>query len=156
MQMRMIMGYTIGDGFAVKDLWAVAQRNWGQLLLVALVPGVAVGFIVAVVSMVVLLFAMLLAMGAAMPMAVSASAASDPSFGEVMGLLGVIAGPTLFAALIVYVLACFAEALASTLTMRGLGHWVARYAPEWTTLVAPVPPTYPTTPAGPQNPGAPQ
>ncbi|WP_289636236.1 hypothetical protein [uncultured Adlercreutzia sp.] len=154
MQMRMIMGYTIGDGFAVKDLWAVAQRNWGQLLLVTLVPGVAVGFIAAVVSMVVLLFAMLLAMGAAMPMAVSASAASDPSFGEVVGLLGVIAGPTLFAALIVCVLACFAEALASTLTLRGLGHWVARYAPEWTALAMPAAPVQPT-PGYPQNPGTP-
>ena len=153
MQMRMIMGYTIGDGFAVKDLWAAAQRNWGQLLFVTLIPGVVVGFIVAVVSMVVMLFAMLLAVGAAMPMAVSTSAVADPSFGEVMSLIGVIAGPTLFAVLVVYVLACFAEALASTLTIRGLGHWVARYAPEWTTLVAPVPPTYPAAPAAPQNPG---
>lgn len=151
MQMRMIMGYTIGDGFNVKDVWNVAKRNWGQLLLVTLVPNIAAGLIVGVVSMVITLFAVLVAVGGAAPSMVVASA-SDPSFAEVMAIVGAIAVPTLIAVLIVYVLACFVEAAAQAITVRGLGHWVARYAPEWTALAmpaAPVPPVYPQTPQQP-------
>lgn len=157
MQMRMIMGCTIGDGFNVKDAWNMAKRNWGQLLLVTLVPGIAAGLIVTVVTTVVVLFAVLVAMGGAAPSLMAVSATSDPSFAEVMSIIGAIAGPTLIAALIAYVLACFAEAAAQTVTVRGLGHWVARYAPEWTALAAPVPPTYPTNPpVPPQAPVPPQ
>ncbi|MEC4176963.1 hypothetical protein VJ918_10430 [Adlercreutzia sp. R21] len=152
MQMRMIMGYTIGDGFNVKDVWNMAKRNWGQLLLVTLVPNIVAGLIVGVVTMVITLFAVLVAVGGAAPSMVVASA-SDPSFAEVMAIVGAIAVPTLIAVLIVYVLACFVEAAAQAVTVRGLGHWVARYAPEWTALSVPVPPatpTYPQTPFPPQ------
>ena len=145
MQMRMIMGYSIGDGFAVKDLWNVAKRNGGELLLVTLVPNVIAGLIVGVVSVVVLLCAMLVAVGAAAPATMAAAAVDNPSFADVMTIMGAILGPTLVATLIVYVVACFAEAAAQTVTFRGLAHWVARYAPEWTALAmpaAPVPPSY--------------
>lgn len=153
MQMRMIMGYTIGDGFNVKDVWDMAKRNWGQLLLVTLVPNIVAGLIVGVVTMVITLFAVLVAVGGAAPSMVVASA-SDPSFAEVMAIVGAIAVPTLIAMLIVYVLACFVEAAAQAVTVRGLGHWVARYAPEWTALAmpaAPVPPVYPQAPQQPMQ-----
>lgn len=153
MQMRMIMGYAIGDGFAVKDLWNVAKRKGGELLLVTLVPNVVAGFIVGVVSVVVLLFAMLVAFGAATPATMAAAAVDNPSFADVMTIMGAILGPTLVATLLVYVAACFVGAAAQVVTVRGLGHWVARYAPEWTALampVTPVPPAYPQTPTYPQ------
>lgn len=154
MQMRMIMGYTIGAGFGVNDVWNVAKRNWGQLLLVTLVPGIVAGLIVAVVTVVITLFAVLVAVGGATPSVIAAAAVDNPSFAEVMTIIGAIAVPTIIATLIVYVLACFVETAAQAVTVRGLGHWVARYAPEWTALSVPVPPTMPTYPQTPFPPQA--
>ncbi len=152
MQMRMIMGYTIGDGFAVKDLWNVAKRKPGELLVVTLVPGIVAGAIVSVVAFVVIMLAMLVGLGGAMPTLAASSFGSSPSAADVLAVVGFIAGPTLIAALLVYVAGCVVELAAQALTARGLGHWVARYAPEWTALGAPVPPAYPQQPVYPQQP----
>lgn len=152
MQMRMIMGYTIGDGFAVKDLWNVAKRKPGELLVVTLVPGIVAGAIVSVVAFVVIMLAMLVGLGGAMPTLAASSFGSSPSAADVLAVVGFIAGPTLIAALLVYVAGCVVELAAQALTARGLGHWVARYAPEWTALGAPVPPAYPQQPTYPQQP----
>ena len=158
MQMRMIMGYSIGDGFNVKDLWKVAQRNIGQLLLVTLVPGLVVSFVVGIVGGVIMFVAMLLGLGGALPSIVSSSSVGTASMTDALAIMSFILGPALLAGLVVYVLAMIAETVANTLTLRGLGHWVARYAPEWTALAPVVPPTrpvQPTTPTYPQDPGAP-
>lgn len=152
MQMRMIMGYTIGDGFAVKDLWNVAKRKPGELLVVTLVPGIVAGAIVSVVAFVVIMLAMLVGLGGAMPTLAASSFGGSPSAADVLAVVGFIAGPTLIAALLVYVAGCVVELAAQALTARGLGHWVARYAPEWTALGAPVPPAYPQQPVYPQQP----
>ena len=53
MQMRMIMGMSLGDGFNVKDIWEKGRRNWGQLLAVTLVPMAIVIGISLVLSIVV-------------------------------------------------------------------------------------------------------
>lgn len=159
MQMRMIMGGTIGDGFNVKDVWNVAKRNWGQLLLVTLVPSIVVGAIIAVLAFIVVFFAVLAGLGGAMPSIMAASNASTVSASDVLALLAIIAVPTILATVVVYVLGCIAEVVAQALTVRGLGHWVARYAPEWTALAPAAFPAYPTDPgnppASPQAPGAP-
>ncbi len=158
MQMRMIMGYSIGDGFNVKDIWKVAQRNVGQLLLVTLVPGLVVSFAVGIVGGVIMFVAMMLGLGGAMPSIMASSYAGATSMADVLAIMGFILGPALFAGLVVYVLGMMAETAATTLTLRGLGHWVARYAPEWTALAPMVPPTQPvqpTPPVYPQTPGTP-
>ncbi|MFR7494773.1 MAG: DUF4013 domain-containing protein, partial [Adlercreutzia sp.] len=53
MQMRMIMGQSLGDGFNVKDIWEKARRNWGQLFAVTLIPMAIVIGISLVLSIVV-------------------------------------------------------------------------------------------------------
>lgn len=157
MQMRMVMGYTIGDGFAVKDLWNVAKRKPGELVLVTLVPGIVAGAAVSVLAIILVTLAMLVGLGGAMPTLAASSYAGSTSLSDVLAVIGLIAGPALFAGLIAYIIGNMVETVASALTARGLGHWVARYAPEWTALVAPVPPTVPPTgPAYPQTPGMPQ
>ena len=88
----------------------------------------------------------------------SSSSVGTASMTDALAIMSFILGPALLAGLVVYVLAMIAETVANTLTLRGLGHWVARYAPEWTALAPVVPPTQPvqpTTPTYPQNPGAP-
>lgn len=154
MEMRMIMGYTLGDGFNVKDIWQVARRNVGQLLLVTLVPGIVATAIVSVVGGIFVTLALMLGLGGAMPSIMASSYASSVSAADVFSIVGLIAGPTLFAALLVYVAGMIVETAANALTVRGLGHWVARYAPEWTALAMPAAPVQPN-PGYPQNPGTP-
>ena len=63
--------------------------------------------------------------------------AADPSFAQIMSLIAALAGPMIFCTLILYVVLSVAETFAEAVAIRGVAHWVARYAPEWTTLSAP-------------------
>lgn len=136
MQMRMIMGMSLGDGFNVKDIWEKGRRNWGQLLAVTLVPMAIVIGISLVLSIVVFSIMFLCIMGAAPTIAAIGSAA-DPSFAQIMSLIAALAGPMIFCSLILYVVLSVAETFAEAVAIRGMAHWVARYAPEWTTLDVP-------------------
>lgn len=138
MQMRMIMGQNLGDGFKVQDLWNVAKRNWGQLLLVTLVPELIAAVILSVLTMLVMSMMLLVLLGTLTPMAVSAVSPTD-----ILGIIALVGGPMILAILVLYVAGCIMMAFAQAVTVRAMGHWVARYAPEWTALapVAPVPPT---------------
>ena len=133
MQMRMIMGMSLGDGFNVKDIWEKGRRNWGQLLAVTLVPIAIVIGISLVLSIVVFSIMFLCIMGAA-PTIAAIGGAADPSFAQIMSLIAALAGPMIFCSLILYVVLSVAETFAEAVAIRGMAHWVARYAPEWTTL----------------------
>lgn len=152
MQMRMIMGLNLGDGFNLKDMWDKARRNWGQLLVVSIVPQLVAAVILVVVMVVVMLFTMLVMLGSAAPAIGAMSNVTDPSFAQIMSLLGALAGPMIVCTLIVYVLGCLIVTPAQVLSYRAMGHWVARYAPEWTALPSQTPAAgvYPGTS---QNPG---
>ena len=54
-----------------------------------------------------------------------------------MSLIAALAGPMIFCSLILYVVLSVAETFAEAVAIRGMAHWVARYAPEWTTLDVP-------------------
>ena len=136
MQMRMIMGQSLGDGFNVKDIWEKARRNWGQLFAVTLIPMAIVIGISLVLSIVVFSIMFLCIMGAA-PTIAAIGGAADPSFAQIMSLIAALAGPMRFCALILYVVLSVAETFAEAVAIRGVAHWVARYAPEWTTLDVP-------------------
>lgn len=137
MQMRMIMGQNLGDGFKVQDLWNVAKRNWGQLLLVTLVPELIAAVILSVLAMLVMSMMLLVLLGTLTPVAVSAVSPTD-----ILGIIALVGGPMILAMLVLYVAGCIMMAFVQAVTVRAMGHWVARYAPEWTALapVAPVPP----------------
>lgn len=152
MQMRMIMGLSLGEGFNVMDIWEKGKRNWSQLLLAVLVPQLVVGVIITALTFVVMMLGMVLGLGGAVPSIMALSNAADPSFAQTMSLIGAIAVPMLICGLIVYVAVCIAEVVAEALVIRGLGHWVARYAPEWTTLAVPQAPQIPPVSQTPQTP----
>ena len=78
--------------------------------------------------------------------------ASSVSAADVFSIVGLIAGPTLFAVLLVYVAGMIVETAANAITVRGFGHWVARYAPEWTALAMPAAPVQPGRSADVQGP----
>ena len=120
-------GQSLGDGFNVKDIWEKARRNWGQLFAVTLIPMAIVIGISLVLSIVVFSIMFLCIMGAAPTI----------SFAQIMSLIAALAGPMIFCTLILYVVLSVAETFAEAVAIRGVAHWVARYAPEWTTLSAP-------------------
>ena len=136
MQVRVIMGMSLGDGFNVKDIWEKGRRNWGQLLAVTLVPMAIVVGISLLLSIVVFSIMFLCIMGAA-PTIAAIGGAADPSFAQIMSLIAALAGPMIFCSLILYVVLSVAETFAEAVAIRGMAHWVARYAPEWTTLDVP-------------------
>lgn len=136
MQMRMIMGMNLGDGFNVKDIWEKGRRNWGQLLAVTLVPMAIVIGISLVLSLVVFAILFVCVMGA-MPTMAAIGAAADPSFAQILSLIGALAGPVILCSLVLYVVLSVVETFAEAVAIRGCAHWVARYAPEWTTLGTP-------------------
>ena len=129
-------GQSLGDGFNVKDIWEKARRNWGQLFAVTLIPMAIVIGISLVLSIVVFSIMFLCIMGAA-PTIAAIGGAADPSFAQIMSLIVALAGPMIFCTLILYVVLSVAETFAEAVAIRGVAHWVARYAPEWTTLSAP-------------------
>lgn len=133
MEMRMIMGMNLGDGFNVKDIWEKGRRNWGQLFAVTLIPMAIVIGISLVLSIIVFSIMFLCIMGAA-PTIAAVGGAADPSFAQIMSLIAALAGPTIFCMLILYAVLSVAETFAEAVAIRGVAHWVARYAPEWTTL----------------------
>lgn len=136
MEMRMIMGMSLGEGFNVKDLWEKAKRNWGQLLLVTLVPMAIVVGVTVVVSIVVFSIMFICCMGA-VPAIAAMGGAADPSLVQIMSVFGAIAVPVLLCTLVLYVVLSVLETFAQAVVVRGVAHWVARYAPEWTTLGVP-------------------
>lgn len=150
MQMRMIMGRNLGAGFNLRDLWNVSKRNWGQLLLVTLVPELIAAAILTVLIMLISLMLLLVVVGTVAP---AAAAAVSPT--DVLGIVALVGLPMILAMLVMYVAGCMMMTVAQAVTVRGLGHWVARYAPEWTVLAPVVPPTQTAPPVYPQNPGAP-
>lgn len=150
MQMRMIMGQNLGAGFDLKDLWNVSKRNWGQLLLVTLVPELIAAAILSVLVMIITSMMLLVMLGTVAP---AAAAAVSPT--DVLGIIALVGLPMVLALLVLYVVGCLIMVVAQAVTVRGLGHWVARYAPEWTALAPVIPPAQPTPPVYPQNPSAP-
>lgn len=147
MEMRMIMGMNLGDGFNVRDLWEKAKRNWGQLLMATLVPMAIIMGISVLVSIVAVSIMFLLVLGAS-PAIVAVSSTAEPSFAQVMSLIASIGAPIIVVSLLLGVVVSMMEAVAQAVSIRALGHWVARYAPEWTALapVAPADAAWPPTP----------
>ncbi len=119
MQMRMIMGMSLGDGFNVKDIWEKGRRNWGQLLAVTLIPMAIVIGISLVLSIVVFSIMFLCIMGAA-PAIAAIGGAADPSFAQIMSLIAALAGPMIFCTLILYVVLSVAETFAEAVAIRGV------------------------------------
>ncbi len=97
--------------------------------------GCVVGVTV-VVSIVVFSIMFICCMGA-VPAIAAMGGAADPSLVQIMSVFGAIAVPVLLCTLVLYVVLSVLETFAQAVVVRGVAHWVARYAPEWTTLGVP-------------------
>lgn len=119
-QMRATMMQQLGEGFKILDAWNVLQRNWTSLLCAALVPALVATVILLVVSSVLALIITLVASGAVV------FAVGGMGVGSAVFIIIAV-----FVVFAIYVACCMATAGAELVTARALGHWVARYAPEW-------------------------
>ena len=150
MQMRMIMAQRLGAGFDVADEWRAAQASWGQLLVIALVPNLIAGAVVSVISIIIVTFFVLLGMGGAMPMLMGLSSPDTYASADAFMFIGTLLSVGFVGFVVIYVLGCVVSVYAEAITIRAMGHWVARYAPEWTALPYPsAPSTYAPQPQQP-------
>lgn len=121
--MRMGMLQQLGEGFKIQLIWQVMQRDWKSLLCAALVPSLVAGLIASVAVMVVSL--LVAGTGAGATLMLDGGSAG----GLVAGVLALVSA---LLVLLAYIIAFAATAVAIMVTMRAMGHWIARYAPEWT------------------------
>lgn len=121
--MRMGMLQQLGEGFKIQLIWQVMQRDWKSLLCAALVPSLVAGLIASAAVLVVSL--LVAGTGAGATLMLDGGAGG----GIVAGLLALVSA---LLVLVAYAIAFAASAVAVVVTMRAMGHWVARYAPEWT------------------------
>lgn len=121
--MRMGMLQQLGEGFKIQLIWQVMQRDWKSLLCAALVPSLVAGLIASAAVLVVSL--LVAGTGAGATLMLDGGAGG----GIVAGLLALVSA---LLVLVAYAIAFAASAVAVVVTMRAMGHWIARYAPEWT------------------------
>lgn len=121
--MRMGMLQQLGEGFKIQLIWRVMQRDWKSLLCAAVVPSLLAGLIASAAVVVVSL--LVAGTGAGATLMVDGGSAG----GIVAGLLALV---SVLLVLFAYIIAFAATAVAILVTMRAMGHWIARYAPEWT------------------------
>ncbi len=121
--MRMGMLQQLGEGFKIQLIWRVMQRDWKSLLCAAVVPSLLAGLIASAAVVVVSL--LVAGTGAGATLMIDGGSAG----GIVAGLLTLV---SVLLVLLAYIIAFAATAVAIMVTMRAMGHWIARYAPEWT------------------------
>ena len=121
LQMRMGMAQQLGEGFKVQAAWNVMRRNWTGLLCAVFVPSLVATGIILAVSLV----AMLIIAGASVPMILAEASMA-------MGVAAVGYGLVVALICLAIIFACgVCVAAVTTVSFRAVGHWVARYAPEW-------------------------
>ncbi len=129
--MRMMVYRSFGEAFELSELCAKFKKKLGSLFAAACVPGIVVGvllFLIMTLVMAILILASM-ASGSAGYYGYGygvSSFAYDP-VGFMFVFLSMFGGVMLF----VFVLALFAYGFADLWSMRAVGHWVARNAPEW-------------------------
>jgi hypothetical protein len=128
MEMRMVLAQNLGGAFKLENVWEVAQRNIGQLLMVTLVPQLILSFISFVLVSIMSVVGIGMLVGGGLTIATLSDADT------LLSTLSLLAGPLVIFFIIALVVSAFAGAIINGLSYRGLGHWVGRYAPEWTAL----------------------
>lgn len=129
--MRMMVYRSFGEAFELSELCAKFKKSFGSLFAAACVPGIIAGVLLFLIMALVMAALVLASMagGSAGYYGYGYGASSfayDP-VGFTFVLLSMFGGAMLFA----FVLALFAYGFADLWSMRAVGHWVARNAPEW-------------------------
>lgn len=138
LQMRMIMGNSLADGFKVKDAWEASRGSWGQLLAISVVPELVGGVAVFLIALLVLVIALVLACGSLIPFSLFYSVTDALSSAAYS--MGIVVAVVAF--VVAYVIDMLIMTFCSILSYRAMGHWVALFVPQWTGLA------YYVTPGG--------
>lgn len=143
--MRAAVADRLGAAFDLGSIWDAMKRRPGQMLCATLVPNLIVGAIVSVVMFFVCMIFLIPLIGDIAQFAQSAAYSSyyydaypyrgHTGLSDLYFSLHII-GLMLPMLLVCYVVGCFAEALGTVWTYRATGHYIARYAPEWSSLAS--------------------
>lgn len=135
--MRIAVADRLGAGFDISALWEALKKNPGSLLCISIVPGLVIGACIGILALVVFGIAAIGIGSDVINLAYLSDYAPygygyDSMYGSAaaMSVLSII-GKLLPAYLILYIVACFAQAFQYVLVFRALGHWTARYASGW-------------------------
>lgn len=127
--MRMALFGRFGAAFELSDLFAKYKRSLGSLFAATFVPNLIV--VVVVLALVcILMFGSCSAGSGIMDMIMSGPSGSR-SNGDIMGMLMMGTGVGLLFVMIIVVFAVFFAGFAQVWSMRAVGIWAARVAPEW-------------------------
>lgn len=132
----MILGYLgiercaiadrLSSGFDISRIWSAAKRSFGQLFCAAIIPYLIVDVIVTILSFIVIMIFALPMLG----QIISISAYSYDSYAYLAQALSII-GWLIPMLLVTYCLSAIFGAFSIVWSMRGIGHYVARYASDW-------------------------
>lgn len=133
--MRMMVYRSFGEAFELSELCAKFKKSFGSLFAAACVPGIIAGVLLFLIMALVMAVLILVSMaggsagyyGYGYGYGYGASSFAYDPVGFMFMLLSMFGGVMLFA----FVLALFAYGFADLWSMRAVGHWVARNAPEW-------------------------
>ncbi|WP_165172397.1 DUF4013 domain-containing protein [Adlercreutzia sp. ZJ242] len=124
---RMAIMQQLGEGFRIGEAWNVLKRNWTGLAVAVIGPSLVAGVVVAALVSIGSVF---LALGVALPASLAVSADVANGALALFGALGIV-GVLLFVALVLVSVGI--SMIAHVVVLRAVGHWVGRYAHEWTT-----------------------
>lgn len=142
--MRGALKFDLGEGFQIKKITNVFKRNVGGAFCAYFVPSILCGLIC---GLIIFIFVCIF-IGALTPVIMSlgsifsgnSSSSSNPlaMYNNIMNIFSMIG--TIFSigtvavvivVLIIAFITCFMGAFEKLLRYRAMGHWIARFAPEW-------------------------
>lgn len=123
---RMAIMQQLGEGFKLRCAWNALKRNWTSLAGAVIGPVLVVSIVAGIILSI---GAVVLAVSIALPVSLASGGAS----GGVLAALGTLGVFGVLAYLLIILVCVGLEAIAYVVAFRAVGHWVGRYAPEWTT-----------------------
>lgn len=144
--LRCAVADNLGAGFQWGKIWETLKRNPGSLFCAAVLPGLIISAILGIICTIVISIALVLTVGSSIfDLFDIISYYSDYSGGmyhgyysyygyeQLAGFLIRLLCVILPVVIVVAYICGIGSALADLLSLRAVGHWVARYAPDWAT-----------------------
>lgn len=126
---RMAVCDNLGAAFGLSKVWQGYKKALGSLFCASIVPGLIVGLIGFGIALLLILLLSLVAVGGIASMTSYGYYGSNSAMvGNMLAGIGV---PGVILLLIGWLLFSMLQALSITMSMRALGHWASRVAPEW-------------------------
>lgn len=123
MYQRYLSFGSLGDAFALSDIWDKCKRNFASLWVATFVPQIILSVIATVISFAVLAVCAVFA-------GIGIASVYSASYASVAGILGML-GAFGIGGVICFVVWMFAGAIGTVWAMRGCGYWVHDNVPEW-------------------------